>query len=184
MDECLSKPLDRGVFTQVMARLRPEGQAPVGSPDEGPAAEAADAPPAVEATPATAAPIALSDDPDAPIDVGAILKRALNDPEFVVQLLERFRGRCEERLAQLARAVEMGSANAVAEEAHGLLGAARHLSAKGLEAACHTMELAARAGDVRTAALCVPDVRREMRRCAEYVPRAVANLRACRAASA
>jgi CheY-like chemotaxis protein len=174
MDECLAKPLERGTFAQVMARLRPGQVLEEGRAVRPAASATTPADGSNQAEPAAAAPPpVLVADPDAPIDVAAIFARALNDPEFVVQLLERFQARADERLGQLVRVVEAGPAEAVAEEAHGLLGAARHLSARGLEQACRTMELAARAGDVRTAGACVPDVRRELRRCGEYVPRAV-----------
>ena len=107
-----------------------------------------------------------------------MLGRARNDTAFVAQLLERFGARANERLEQLARCVEGGSASVVAEEVHGLLGAARHLSAAGLTNACQLMELAARAGDLRSAAGFIVDIRSELDRCINYVPRAVGLLRA------
>jgi CheY-like chemotaxis protein len=180
MDACVTKPLEREMFDALVIRLlsaeardsiKAGGVKRSATPEP---AAAADAAPAETEAPG---PVVLPVDPGAPFDVNAMLSRARNDAAFVAQLLERFHARAAERLEQLVRCVEAGSAHAVAEEVHGLLGAARHLSAKGLEGACQTMELAARAGDLRGAKGFIGDVRSELRRCMDYVPGVVEALR-------
>jgi CheY-like chemotaxis protein len=164
MDACLTKPLDRQNFCQVMERLL--GSAP-----------------SVAHAPADFAPegVVVA---AAPFDTDAVLHRCLNDAHFVEGILEQFRSQATGQFEQLSRCLEARSATAVAQEAHRLRGSAAHLSAADLAKACETMELHAKAGDVAAAARCLSEVEAQLRHCLDYLPQAVEDLhRRSRAAS-
>jgi HPt (histidine-containing phosphotransfer) domain-containing protein len=88
---------------------------------------------------------------DAPVDREALLNLVDRDTVFLERLIETFRADCEDYLQAIRSAIERGDAQALADEAHGLKGAAGHLQAEPVRAAAHRLERLGRAGELERA---------------------------------
>ena len=89
---------------------------------------------------------------DAPVDREALLDLVDRDLAFLERLIETFREDCEDYLQSIRAAIERGDAKALADEAHGLKGAAGHLQAEPVRAAAHLLEQLGRADELERAA--------------------------------
>jgi two-component system sensor histidine kinase BarA len=166
MDGCLTKPLEKQTFHALMSRLRCTGGAPA-------------------ATRAISPAVAVNETADAaqspPIDVPALMARALDDAAFVRGFLEQFRAQAAEQFERMAAHARAGFAHGVAEEAHRLRGAAAHVSAARLMELSRSVETAAKSGNTPGAAA-VDELGAEVRRCIEYALRAMENIQRMSAA--
>ena len=181
MDEYLSKPIEPGQLLALLNSILPEAAAPAAPPptpaDSAPGAAQVPAGSAPHGRPAGApsnpAPSGPAD-PGAPVDLGDVLRRCMGKQAFVDRILRKFLDKAGADLAALEEHVRSANAQKIAFVAHGLKGAAANLSAGALRQAASDMEQAGKAGDFSRIEPCLEAVRREVRRCGEYLLKAPA----------
>jgi two-component system sensor histidine kinase/response regulator len=111
-------------------------------------------------------------EPDSPppIDRDALLARCMGNLEFAQSLLSDFEGDLPERVDQIAQRIQQGNAQATAESAHALKGAAGTVTAEPLRALAAEIEAAGKTGDLTQVASLADQLRAEAQRCLSFIP--------------
>ena len=112
----------------------------------------------------------------APIHVESLLDRCFGDADFCTLMLRKFLHRAGDQLAALDRAARSGNAVNLAREAHTLKGLAGNLSATSLQLSADRLEQVARRSDLKEAGSLVDQVRDQVARCLEAIPRVLAQI--------
>jgi len=86
--------------------------------------------------------------PDDPVDRDALLDLVDQDTAFLEKLIGTFRRDCDTYLENIRVAIKRDDAATLAEEAHGLKGAAAHLQAEAVRTAARRLEKLGRDGDL------------------------------------
>jgi len=89
--------------------------------------------------------------PDAPVDRDALLDLVDEDTAFLKKLIGTFSRDCATYLENIRAAIEEDDAATLAEEAHGLKGAAAHLQVEAVRTAARRLEELGREGDLNPA---------------------------------
>jgi HPt (histidine-containing phosphotransfer) domain-containing protein len=113
---------------------------------------------------------------DAPINVDGLFEQCMKDAEIVSIVLEKFERQLEADLQSLSATVQAGDSAAIARTAHGLKGAAGAVAATSLHAMSSALELLAKSGNLEAAAATLEGLRKEIARCAAYLPVARQNI--------
>lgn len=169
MDDYLSKPLEPRRLIEII-----ESKLSHGPIADRTGADASSTPPPVVAN--EAGPIAASHDSDPPLDLPATLERWGSDGKLVGRLLVKFEGRAGADLEQLERSVAARDAQETARLAHAMKGAAAYLAGEKLRDISRRLEEMAIAADLKHADRCLSELRDELRRCLEFIPKALATL--------
>jgi len=110
------------------------------------------------------------------IHVESLLDRCFGDVDFCTLILRKFSHRASDQLAALDRATRSGNAIELARAAHTLKGLAGNLSATPLQMSADRLEQAARRSKFGEAGLLVDQVRDQIARCVEEIPRILAQM--------
>ena len=105
------------------------------------------------------------------IHVQSLLERCFGDAHFCTLMLRKFSHRAGDQMAALDRAARSGNALELAREAHTLKGLAGNLSAAPLQKSADRLEQAARRSDLHEAGSLVDQVRDQIDRCMQEIPR-------------
>lgn len=114
--------------------------------------------------------------PQVTIHVESLLGRCFGDVDFCTLMLRKFSHRAGDQLAALDRATRSGNAIELARAAHTLKGLAGNLSAAPLQMFADRLEQVARRSKFEEAGLLVDQVRDQVARCMEEIPRIVAEI--------
>ena len=110
------------------------------------------------------------------IHVQSLLDRCFGDANFCTLMLRKFSHRAGDQLAALDRAARSGNAIELAREAHTLKGLAGNLSAAPLQISADRLEQVARRSELEEAGSLVDQVRDQVTRCMEEIPRILAQI--------
>lgn len=110
------------------------------------------------------------------IHVESLLDRCFGDANFCALMLRKFSHRAGDQLAALDRAARSGNAIELAREAHTLKGLAGNLSATPLQISADRLEQVARRSELKDAGSLVDQVRDQVARCVEEIPRVLAQI--------
>ena len=151
MDDYLSKPFEPQSLFEILARFLASNEDARG---ESPAGEAR--------------PTTSPESPTPPIDGDALLARCMGNLELAADLLSDFAGDLDQHVEIIAGHARQGDAQAAAESAHALKGAAGTLGAEALRTLAAKIEATGRGGDLAKAASLVEELRGEAQRCLRY----------------
>ncbi|MCH8342361.1 MAG: response regulator [Planctomycetes bacterium] len=162
MDDYLTKPLDPDRFIEVItAHLRRADPEPAAkgerSSDDVRVAGVPDAP----------SPEGWS----APIDGEALFKRWSGHQELVHRMLMKFEAQAGADLERIEQSVGAGDAGQTERLAHGLKGAAGYIAAGRVQELAAELEAMGRDAELSEAETCFNQLRDELSRCLEYIPR-------------
>ena len=153
MDDYISKPFEPRTLQETMERFLAAAVA------KSPAAPAEQRPPA----PSLA-------DVAAPIDCHALLARCLGNLQFAQSLLADFETDLPHRVDQIMSHAQAGDAQAAAESAHALKGAAAVMAAEPVRELAARIEAMGKAGDLAEVASLAKQLRDEAGRCLRLLP--------------
>ena len=171
MDDYLSKPFDPRRLIEIIESKLSQSPVQIG-------ADAC-------ASLASSAPAVVADDVEfqvasnvsrAPLDLVASLERWGHDGKLVARLLSKFENRAGADLQQLEQSVAAGDVKETARLAHGMKGAAAYVAGERLRDIARRLEEMALAADLKHADTCLSELRDELRRCLEFIPKALATL--------
>jgi len=114
---------------------------------------------------------------DRPIDVQGLFIRSMRDVDFTARTLEKFGHRAVDDIGRLRSAVVAKDADTTTRLAHNLKAVATHVSAKALTALAAEIEEAGIKHDLAFIEQALIQLEQEAKRCAAYVPQAIAGLR-------
>jgi HPt (histidine-containing phosphotransfer) domain-containing protein len=106
-----------------------------------------------------------------PIDYSGLLEQSLRKPAFAISLLEAFASTGQDRIIQMEQHLAHGNLDALAEGAHALKGVAGVLAAQAMADFSAALEMAGRESDVARVQLLVPQLRQEIQRVLDDIPR-------------
>ena len=149
MDDYLTKPLEPNTLYATLKKTI------------GPRSEEH----AVSAAPPQASTLAV-----APIDAEGLLARCFGNLDFAWSLLEEFETSGSERVEAIRRSAAQQDAQAAAEAAHALKGAAGILCATSLSKVAAQVEAQGRSGDIAEIGPLVDDLAHELQKCLTYLP--------------
>jgi CheY-like chemotaxis protein/HPt (histidine-containing phosphotransfer) domain-containing protein len=160
MDGYVSKPINAAdLFAAIQSLVRKE--VPVDAP-AGPATN-----PSEPSAPASAA---------APIDIKALLARCLDDSTFASETLDQFSQRAVEDVERLRLCVSQGQSENAQRLAHNLKAVASYVAAGQLRNIAFEIEKAGAQRDLQFIEEHLTALDNEAKRCAAYVPEAMAQL--------
>ena len=105
-----------------------------------------------------------------PIDVDMLLARCMGNASFAQSLLDELVSSGPDLVAQIAAHVSAGEAEAAADTAHALKGAAAIMAAEHVRAIAEGMETAGFSGDIEDVASSIEGLRTEMQSCLDAIP--------------
>jgi PAS domain S-box-containing protein len=161
MDDYVSKPIDPDQLIEAIARLLAKSNA--ASPKE-PVIEAA--------TIMTATPSTITCDETPPLEIDALLDHCMGNAETISLILNEFEHQAVEDLAAIQRSIASGDCKETARVAHALKGAAAIMAANTLSGIAFKMEKVGRAGMLTETDQLLADLKDEVRRCIDYLPKA------------
>ena len=165
MDDYVTKPVDPAQLIETINRVL------------GSASLSAQANQVVPA-PAGCGPVPSDTDDACPFQREELLERCLGDAHFCCDILNTFASRAQTQLAELEQAVAAQDMAALVQRAHAIKGVAANLAAESLRQQAYALEQLGRAGDGPQIAATIDQLRREVDRCLEYVPRLLGELTA------
>jgi HPt (histidine-containing phosphotransfer) domain-containing protein len=95
------------------------------------------------------------------LDVEGLVNRCMGNIELAQRVLEKFRQRLPEELAELEEALRLGDVEKLARTAHRIRGSSATMSAEGLATAAAGVEDAGRQGRASDIPLCIERLRDE-----------------------
>ncbi len=108
---------------------------------------------------------------DAPVDLDKALERTMGDKEFLEEMLQQFTESIPDQVQALKAAVEEADAETLQQEAHGLKGAAKNLSADRIAAAAFKLEQMGREGNLAGGKEALGELEDESVRFKDYIGR-------------
>jgi HPt (histidine-containing phosphotransfer) domain-containing protein len=101
------------------------------------------------------------------VDLDGLVNRCMGNIELAQRVLEKFRQRLPEELAELEEALRLGDMEKLARTAHRIRGSSATMSAEGLATAAAGVEDAGRQGRAIDVPLCIERLRDECRKVVE-----------------
>jgi HPt (histidine-containing phosphotransfer) domain-containing protein len=101
------------------------------------------------------------------MDLDGLVNRCMGNIELAQRVLDKFRQRLPEDLAELDEALRLGDLEKLARTAHRIRGSSATMSAEGLTSAAAGVEDAGRQGRATDVPLCIERLRDEWRKLAE-----------------
>jgi len=113
-----------------------------------------------------------------PIDAESLLARCFGNLEFAESLLSELESTGQERVEEIRRSATKRNADATADAAHALKGAAGILCAESVQELAAKIEQAGRTSDTENTDIVLDALAAEMKRCLDYMPQLRKDLRA------
>jgi HPt (histidine-containing phosphotransfer) domain-containing protein len=101
------------------------------------------------------------------VDLDGLVNRCMGNIELAQRVLEKFRQRLPEELAELEEALKLGDMEKLARTAHRIRGSSATMSAEGLTSAAAGVEDAGRQGRATDVRRCIERLRDEWKRLVE-----------------